>query len=253
MYSILISVFIFILGAIFGSFFNVVRTRGTWKVFDRSKCNNCNNNLTWKELIPIVSFLRQKGMCLKCNTHIPLHNFVIEILFGICFVLVYLFTEDIYSMIFYFIVVSFLISLSFSDAENMEIPEHMVYPLILVACTFVSLNLFFDEYHSLFFGFLLALPFFMISFFTREKGFGWGDSLVAFPLGVFADNIWDLFSIFVFAFWVGVFWVFFLFISGTKIKRRMELPFIPFLAVSFVLVVICGFSVFDVFYLPSLL
>ena len=50
----------FLFGTIFGSFFNVVGSRipnGESIVNPPSHCTNCNHQLTWKELIPILSFL----------------------------------------------------------------------------------------------------------------------------------------------------------------------------------------------------
>ena len=63
----------FILGTIFGSFYNVVGyrlPRGESIAFPPSHCTKCGHKLTPLELIPIFSFLLQKGKCKKCGDKI---------------------------------------------------------------------------------------------------------------------------------------------------------------------------------------
>ena len=60
----------FIIGAILGSFYLVIGTRLPLKenVFTtRSRCDNCFKELKWYELIPIVSYVFQRGKCRKCG------------------------------------------------------------------------------------------------------------------------------------------------------------------------------------------
>jgi len=64
----MVSVFLFVLGAIVGSFLNVVGLRWDKKNFDgRSHCPNCFKMLRWFELVPVLSFLIQKGRCRNCG------------------------------------------------------------------------------------------------------------------------------------------------------------------------------------------
>ena len=80
----------FILGLVFGSFFNVVGLRipeGKSVISPRSSCSNCGNYLSAKELIPIFSFLIQKGKCRSCGILISKMYILIELLTGSLFVL----------------------------------------------------------------------------------------------------------------------------------------------------------------------
>ena len=61
----------FILGLLFGSFINALVYRlhqGLNFINARSMCPKCKHTLTWYELVPIFSFLWQKG---KCRTLSP--------------------------------------------------------------------------------------------------------------------------------------------------------------------------------------
>ena len=63
----------FIFGTIFGSFYNVVGYRlpkGESIIYPASHCPNCGHKLGTLELIPILSFLIQKGRCKHCQNKI---------------------------------------------------------------------------------------------------------------------------------------------------------------------------------------
>ena len=60
----------FILGIIFGSFYNVVGYRlpkGESLIYPPSHCPECKHQLKWYENIPIFSWLFLKGKCSKCG------------------------------------------------------------------------------------------------------------------------------------------------------------------------------------------
>ena len=100
--SLFIYILLFIFGLIVGSFLNVVIFRyqpgkkvfdpkliggpGNWKT--RSRCMSCKKQLVWYELLPLVSFLIQKGKCRGCGAKISLQYFLVELLSGLVFVFV---------------------------------------------------------------------------------------------------------------------------------------------------------------------
>lgn len=80
----------FIVGLIFGSFYNVVGLRlckGESLIFPSSHCVKCNHKLSPLELIPVFSYLFLKGRCKKCHTKISIMYPVIELITGILFAL----------------------------------------------------------------------------------------------------------------------------------------------------------------------
>src|SRR5690625_3377112 len=82
----------FILGVVFGSFFNVIGLRLPKNIpfhTGRSYCPSCDKQLYWYELIPIISYLLQRGKCNGCKTKIaPLYP-IMELATGILFVFSY--------------------------------------------------------------------------------------------------------------------------------------------------------------------
>ncbi|MGP1347166.1 MAG: prepilin peptidase [Phycisphaerales bacterium] len=86
--------FVFSLGAIVGSFLNVVVYRlpaGVGLVSPPSRCPHCDTRLTWRENIPILGWLLLRGRCRFCKSKIsiqyPLIEALVAVLFSIPYVL----------------------------------------------------------------------------------------------------------------------------------------------------------------------
>ena len=87
-------VFLFILGTAAGSFLNVLslRYREGERIFTRdvftgrSHCPYCGKTLNWRELIPLISFIVQKGKCRSCGRPLSLQYPFVEVLSGLIFV-----------------------------------------------------------------------------------------------------------------------------------------------------------------------
>lgn len=80
---------IFYLWALFGSFSTVIirrhKHKESWILTGRSACPVCHHTLSWHELLPIFSFLLQKGKCRHCQVRIAASYFWIELLMGSIF------------------------------------------------------------------------------------------------------------------------------------------------------------------------
>src|SRR5699024_11791424 len=71
--EVLVAIFFFIFGLVFGSFFNVVGLRlPVNKNFstDFSICPNCKHRLSWIDLIPVLSFIIQRSKCRYCKSKV---------------------------------------------------------------------------------------------------------------------------------------------------------------------------------------
>jgi len=87
---------LFIFGIVFGSFLNVVILRydGDHFLFDtkmiggRSHCMHCGETLRWFELVPILSFLIQRGRCRRCDATLSVQYPVVELVSGLIFIFV---------------------------------------------------------------------------------------------------------------------------------------------------------------------
>ena len=82
------NIFWFILGTILGSFYLVVGTRlpkDEDVIKSRSKCDSCQKTLKWYNLIPIFSYIFQKGRCSSCGQKISIDHFLVELITGLLF------------------------------------------------------------------------------------------------------------------------------------------------------------------------
>ena len=138
---IIFSILIFIIGICFGSFFNVVGYRlpnNMSIVFPSSHCPNCKRKLGKLELIPIFSFIIQKGKCKGCNSTISAFYPVFEFITGITFVLCYLSFKEVYpellNIIFACLFASSIIIIMISDIKYMIIPDEVLifFSIVLV-------------------------------------------------------------------------------------------------------------------------
>jgi prepilin signal peptidase PulO-like enzyme (type II secretory pathway) len=73
MCNLLGAAFLLPLGAALGSFFEVVLDRvprGESLLWPPSHCRTCGHRLTADELVPLISYLAQRGRCRACDTPI---------------------------------------------------------------------------------------------------------------------------------------------------------------------------------------
>ena len=92
LFMILWIFYLFMIGATFASFFNVVgiRTADHISINRRSHCPKCDNTLRWIDIMPIFGWLINKGKCHFCKEPIHIKYLLIEIFGGLSFVLSFL-------------------------------------------------------------------------------------------------------------------------------------------------------------------
>lgn len=120
------TVFVFILGSIVGSFLNVCiyrLPRDQSIVTPRSFCPRCRKPIRWYDNIPFASFLLLRGRCRFCRRRISSIYLIVEALTAALFVFFY---QRFGWGPFFWIYVSFFSSLlvaSFIDLEHQLIPD----------------------------------------------------------------------------------------------------------------------------------
>ncbi len=84
--------FAFVLGAVMGSFGNVVVLRGEKResLGGRSHCPHCKTTLRWTDLVPVLSFLMLRGRCRACKAPISWQYPLVEGASGVLFLLAFL-------------------------------------------------------------------------------------------------------------------------------------------------------------------
>lgn len=137
----------FILGTILGSFYNVVGYRlpkgESLTKPKHSYCSDCGKELNWYELIPIVSFLIQKGKCRNCHSRISLFHPFIELVTGLLFAVSYYSFGLSYELGIALILVSLFSIVIVSDLLYMIIPDEVTFSCAIgiIILNFLNLGL----------------------------------------------------------------------------------------------------------------
>lgn len=247
----LIFVLIFLLGAIIGSFLNVVIFRlntGKTIVTGSSICMTCNRNLRWFELVPLISFIIQGGKCRRCKEVISWQYPIVEFVTGLVFVfvalrfipvLLFFPMSFLFLNIFFLTVFSVLIVIAVYDVRHKVIPNGLVYlftvlSIIAIFVNFSGIGPFFVIPSVSYFlsGPLLAIPFALLWFFSRGKLMGLGDVKLMVGIGWLLGLSMGAAAILL-SFWVGaVISLILMAISHKKMNMKTQVPFAPFLIIS---------------------
>ncbi len=187
-------IFVIILGGLWGSFANVCIYRlpiNKSVVSGRSFCPNCKKLITWKDNIPIISFLFLNGKCRNCRKKISLQYLIIEFITIIYFLAVYyLFGISITTLLFFILGLSFII-IFFIDLKHYIIPNVLTFSLMVIG--FVksfdpNLNPIFPNFiNSLIGGIFGYLIIWSIIYFYKQvrnkEGMGLGDAKLLSAIG----------------------------------------------------------------------
>lgn len=267
----MVTVIIFILGAIVGSFLNVVVLRfgtGLPIVSGRSKCFSCFTTLKWFELIPIFSFLFLKGKCRTCFSKVSNQYFLVELATGILFAGIYhmyLIGRIVDPLLFllYLAISCLFIVITVYDFHHKIIPDTFVFLFISLAALVGLIN-FFNVDHierllriiNLLAGLIIFLPFYLLWKYSEGKWIGLGDGKLAIGIG-FLLGLPEGLSAIVFSFWIGAIWAVFI-ITYQKVVQyfslyqgvqpltmKSEVPFGPFMLLSTVLVFVFPIDIFS--------
>src|SRR5437016_1347736 len=125
-----------VLGAIIGSFLNVVIHRLPREqsiVFPESTCPSCRAPIRAYDNIPILSFLILRGRCRKCGARISPRYPAVEALVALLFAAVTWHDGLSFALAFDLAFIAAMVALIFIDAEHMILPNAITYPGILFA------------------------------------------------------------------------------------------------------------------------
>jgi leader peptidase (prepilin peptidase)/N-methyltransferase len=143
----IVYVFLFLLGASFGSFYNVCISRIPRKislVTRASHCPVCGTAIKPWHNIPIFSYLMLGGKCNSCKTRINPHYFWVELITALLFMgLFYRFGERFDLLYFkYLILFSVGLIVFVIDLQHYIIPDSLSLPLIPlgIAAAFSAAN-----------------------------------------------------------------------------------------------------------------
>ena len=164
--------FIFYLGAIFGSFLNVVaveledfvfsenilkkKIKSFWKKINRrSSCSQCKKTLTTLDLFPVFSYIFLWRKCRECKKKISIRYFLVEVFSGLLFLGLFWKTSEAFQnfldstlssffhfnfeweFIFFIPILCGLILIFLFDWKHKIIPDAIILPTFIYSLIFI--------------------------------------------------------------------------------------------------------------------
>lgn len=219
-----------LLGLCFGSFVSLITYRipkGLGFIIGRSFCDSCHKQLSWRNNIPLFSFLFLGGKSRCCNKKIPIRYPIIEITSAIGFVVLFSLSP------IYYILYTISLVILVIDVEHQIIPDELTWLVLLLSLLVPSP---YSLFPNLFSGFLFSLLLLTLYLFTSGRGMGLGDVKLAIPLGM------------ILGLERGIYWLMISFIIGgivasilllfKKANLKTKIAFGPFLITAFWIILI---------------
>lgn len=180
---------VFLFGLAIGSFLNVLidrLPRGENVLTGRSRCDHCKRALRWFELVPLLSFILQRGRCRRCDKRLSWQYPLIELIAGIGFVFIFQGRADQaghgLALIGHLLIFSALLVIFVSDLKEQIIPDSMVILGLIGAVAVIR-----DAgvlWGNTIAGAAAVTFFLFLWIVTRGKGMGLGDVKLAFFMGI---------------------------------------------------------------------
>ena len=246
-------VFIFLLGAVIGSFLNVCIyriPRDAMSVHSprRSFCRVCGETLATFDTIPLLSYLFLRGRCRHCKTGISALYPCVELATGLLFLVMYhrfgLTLEFLLGLIF----VTLLIPISVIDAQHYIIPNVLIGTGLILGFVIVC-GIAYQRADIWYLltrligavtgGTALWLVAVVGSAILRKQAMGGGDIKLMAVNGLFLGAWPELVMVIAFSALSGAIVGTVLIISGIK-SRQSPIPYGPFLSGAALLVLLWG-------------
>lgn len=233
--------FIFMLGACFGSFLNVLIVRapkGMNIVTLKSHCPSCNNTLKWFHNIPLLSYVFLKGRCAYCNTKISFQYFSVELIAALLTVALYsklgINAEFIALCALFYL----LIALAFIDLKYKAVPDYLLLIALILVFVAEYENILDALTNAVIFAGTFALLEFVVTFYIQNikyaitkdenlreaKSLGEGDIPIVAIMGALLGVHAGFFALFLAAFFAIIPSLY-----ATITKNDSQTPFIPYL------------------------
>lgn len=246
----------FATGLFAGSFLNVVVERlhaGTDFVKGRSRCQHCHKELGPLELVPLLSWLWQRGRCKKCDKPISVQYPLSELSTGVLFGLSYFALHpdnplDLALFGLWLYVLSSFIILTIYDLKWYLLPDKVLLPLIVPTVLLAVIHAYAAGSWQVVLGPLAAAvlfggAFYSLALVSKGRWMGGGDIKLAFVMGLvlgLQKTLLAMFLAFNAAAIVGVALIL------LHLKKRTDLiPFGPFLIAGTIVAYLWGSDIIE--------
>lgn len=245
--AILLYIVFFVFGVIVFSFVNnVIYRLPDKKVFSKKKstCMSCEHELSFKDIIPVISWIALKGKCRYCGKKISARYLIVELLGGILAVALPMYYGINLKALTVFLFFALLTIITCIDMDTMEIPFILNICILVLGVisiwTIGEVSLL-DRIIGLF---SISLPLFLIVLIIPE-GFGGGDIKMMFAAGFLLGWKANVIAFLIGLLLGGIYGV--VCLARRKHGKKDHFAFGPFLSIGLAISVFCGTGLMDMY------
>lgn len=261
-----------VLGLCLGSFVNALvyrlheQSRKSSKskklsiVNGRSICVHCGHVLSWRDLIPVLSWTLLRGRCRYCNKPVSWQYPVVELAVAGLFVISYLFwpvieapldsLDSYVNFIAWLAVLTGFTALFIYDLRWMLLPNRIIYPLLAFAAVLATYNILSADnvvqasYDTLMSVVIASGVFYLLFLVSNGRWIGGGDVKLGLLIGLMLADPFKAFLMLMAASTLGTLLV----LPGLllkKLKTTSRIPFGPFLMAGALFAMLFGQTLID--------
>ena len=250
----IVSVIVFLIGLVFGSFLNVLIYRLPLGISllkpIGSACPHCNYKIKWYENIPVFSYLFLKGRCSSCSDSISKSYPIVELITAAVTLMLYSNFWIGWDMIITISLFYVLIVLSFIDLKYRAVPDYLLIIVVILAILvgdIINILLFTGGFVLL----ELAITFYIQNIKAKitqnkelenQRALGEGDMPIVGVIGGLLGvqlGITAIFLAAVLALLPAIY--------NLYSKKEIETAFIPFLSLGLLVTLFSGINLFTLF------
>ena len=229
----------FIFGTYFGSFFTVIGLRLPKNenfTTSHSHCDSCMHQLKLYDMVPILSFLFQRGKCRYCKAKIdPLSTFV-EFFTGLLFAVSYYSFGFSWEFLIGLGIVSLLMIILVSDLTYLIIPDEVLifFSIYFIICQIFNLGIVGALLKVVSGIFLFSVLYFIMlvaNKILKKECLGGGDIKMMFVFGLILEPLLGTLSIF-----LGSFIALPISLILLRNQDEKQIPFGPFLLIALAII-----------------
>ena len=240
-----------ILGAIVGSFLNVVAyrlPRGESLAHPPSRCPNCGAPVKPYDNVPVLSWLLLRGRCRNCKEPISARYPLVEAGTALLCALVVVAKGADADAVIGIVLVLMLVPITLIDLDHRIIPNKITYPGFVLGVVLIAV-LDTDSLVEHLIASAAAGGFLFVAWFLYPRGMGLGDVKLAFVLGIYLGRAVApaMFTALIAGTLIGA-----IIIArvGAEKGRKTAIPFGPYLALGGLVGLFAGDAIVD-WYLDS--
>lgn len=233
-----------VLGAVIGSFLNVVIYRLPRELSlatPGSHCPRCERPVKWYDNIPLVSYMLLRGQCRHCGQAITMRYPTVELLTAVLWALAGIEFGMNWPLLPALLLLSSLVAIFYIDLDHYIIPNVIVLPVAVIGLG-ANIAIAPDRWLEYLAAGLMSATFFFVVAMVKPGGMGMGDVKLAGMMGFFLGTA-VLIALFL-GFLIGAVTGVALMAAGIK-GRKSRIPFGPFLAIGAVIALFYGNYLLD--------